>query len=234
MESQKVEGSAAAGQGKGKVFKAASFLGAAVVGGSLIGGGTLALWNDTVETDSYDIQAGTMAIEQIGGMTLTDITLDGFTNGNVLDRDNFKVSPGQKIQVEQQFDIALDGTDLYASVDTQKLSAALVAASTNDAGEPFAEIDNVQFTDASGEVLTSEGTEYHFASSDSPSKDEYETNTQTTLATQNAPGETIDGTPELVVTYDVEFTDVDDLEGAGETLASLNSVDLTLNQRATW
>lgn len=208
---------------KGLKFGATA-ISALAIGGLIAGGGTLALWNDSVTTEQYDIQAGNLAMEQIGKASVTD--------ANGTDVKGQTIAPGEEITIRQEFDIALEGHNLFAAVETNELQEAVQSANLAPEGEERITPLNVSSSvlDAEGNTLPGNGTSYLFASSGADTSD----NPGLLEPDQvNVAGESLDDTADLVVEYTVEF-DQNVAEGQVATedlIGQLNAVDLTIRQQ---
>lgn len=201
----------------------AGMLGAVMVGGLFAGGGTLALWNDSVETESYELTAGTLEIAQNQALTATDVN----GQGGELDLKDLQIAPGQEIQFTKGYDIALDGENLVAKVDTTALQAAYQSALEGGEGYDGVTITNVTVTTPQGTPATF-GDEYYFQS-------EQNNVVHPNAGTPTQVARTLDGQTDLQISYTVEFDrDTPDAVGQGDVVATLDSVDLVLEQEAVW
>lgn len=201
----------------------AGMLGAVMVGGLFAGGGTLALWNDSVQTEPYQLTAGTLEIAQNQALTATD--LNG--GGGDLDLEDLQIAPGQEIQFTKGYDIALDGENLIGQIDTTELQAAYQSALEGGEGYDGVTITNVTVTTPEGTPAT-EGNVYYFGS-------EQNTTDMPGAGTPTTVARTLDGETDLQISYTVEFDrETPESVGKDQVVANLNSVDLVLEQVATW
>lgn len=109
------------------------------------GGGTLAVWNDSVDTEAGTIAAGDLNLEAVEGSAKWTSNVTG--SAPIDDIDNYRIVPGESLTFTQQLDIDLAGDQLDA-----KLTAI---GGTNSATNPFLNdnisVSEVIVTDANGQ-----------------------------------------------------------------------------------
>jgi alternate signal-mediated exported protein len=117
-----------------KTTKGALAIGAGVV--LLVGGGgTLAVWNQTAESNAGTVQAGELGLTAGTGQ---------WTSGeDAVDLASYRVVPGDKLTYTQPVHVTLDGDKLQA-----ELTATGAASSDFDPGNVV--IGDVQLTDGDG------------------------------------------------------------------------------------
>lgn len=105
----------------------AGFAGAGIVA-SVVGVSTFALWSDSAVVDGANITAGildvnTLEDESIAYSVSEDVTFDE----RPIDLATFKAVPGDVIRLDNSFDMALDGENLAAVLDTSTLSEGVLS-----------------------------------------------------------------------------------------------------------
>lgn len=91
-------------------------------GAVLLGGlATYAGWSDSSTFTPQTVTAGNLQVEALNNQTLiTDLTTD-----TTIDLSSWTASPGDSVLIDMPMDIALQGDNLVASLDTSALEADL-------------------------------------------------------------------------------------------------------------
>ena len=103
--------------------------GAAVAAGIglLFAPGLSAAWSDSAEVDGGQITAGNLDIEATQ-TNAQDVSPDREDSPHAIDLATWRAVPGDVVAIEQGLDIALEGDNLIAELDTDALSAAIPEA----------------------------------------------------------------------------------------------------------
>ncbi|MGD6979890.1 MULTISPECIES: alternate-type signal peptide domain-containing protein [Citricoccus] len=108
------------------------------------GGGTLAVWNDSVETTAGTITAGDLNLEAVTDSAKWATNVPGAPPIEKI--ENYRVVPGETLTFTQKLDIDLEGDHLKANL--------IATGGTNSATNPFlaenVTVSAVTVTDADG------------------------------------------------------------------------------------
>jgi len=104
-----------------------SVAGAAGVALLLGGAGSFALWNSTAEANVGSVASGTLSIDLVGAATWKDISADA-TVPAIADIADFRIAPGDTIELTQKVDIDAVGDNLRATLSYDKLSLDVATA----------------------------------------------------------------------------------------------------------
>ncbi len=104
-----------------------SVAGAAGVALLLGGAGTFALWNSTETVNVGSVASGTLSIDLVGDAVWTDISTDA-TVPAIADIADFRIAPGDSIQLTQDVEIDAIGDNLRATLSYDELSLDAVMA----------------------------------------------------------------------------------------------------------
>lgn len=103
---------------------ATGVVGAGVLTVALLSGGTLANWNSSADADGTGVTSGNLQIASVSGQA-TDISPDRADAGHVINLDTWRAVPGDVVQLENTFDVALEGDNLVATLDASNLEASI-------------------------------------------------------------------------------------------------------------
>lgn len=123
-----------------KMIKGAALAGLGIA--LLLGGaGTLAVWNDAVETDAGAIVSGDLEVTADKGEWTSSIT------GTVADIASYRVVPGETLTYSQPLTVVLEGDALEATLE-------VTGAGQNNGFTPASvEVSPALLTNSAGQVL---------------------------------------------------------------------------------
>lgn len=147
----------------GNMKKNVTRIGAAGFVAALLAGGTYSalLWQDEANMDAATVVTGNLDIETVQTEAF-DISDDRADNPHAIDLETFRIVPGDTIRIDNNVELALDGDNAVAELNTNAFLDALVA----DGADPsvasqineYVEV-GVLVTDLEGNVLDSATTE---------------------------------------------------------------------------
>lgn len=107
----------------------AAALGLAVLAGA--GAGTFALWSDSALLDGGTITAGGLDVEALS-TTAADVSADRTDSPHPIDPETWRAVPGDTVRIDYALDVALEGDNLLAALDTSGIANNLADAGVAD------------------------------------------------------------------------------------------------------
>lgn len=200
-----------------------SIVGAGVVAIAALSGGTLAQWNSSADVDGKGITAGNLQVALVNSEA-RDVSSDLPNHeAHTINTDTWRAVPGDVVELTSNLDVALEGDNLVAQLDTSQLDNVIT-----DEAKDYVTVD-IKLVNSDGTIITANDDGKYLLQANSTGQDAGVDATGIKVV-----GSTLDNTTDVkavaTITFDANTpnrvlteTKLADLTGSGVTLEQVRT-----------